>query len=274
MSQATVSVIIPVYNAERTIRRTLESLLKQEFSSWQALIIDDCSTDDTHEIIRAVVEGDPRFTVLCTSQNSGGPATPRNMGLARSTSRYVAFLDQDDIWYRDKLALQVRALASQQACKLSFSVLMPAEKRWSKRSLSRKLRTLIACRSRGRLFTEGNFIHCSSVVADREALLIAGGFPEDPDLVAAEDYVLWLHVATHSPLLFVAHVSGIYQVHSSSTSAGLNMATLSERARCAAGSGITPPPTARCGPVDRLRQMSALLLGGTVKRSHPLTFHV
>ncbi|MCD8283621.1 MAG: glycosyltransferase [Opitutae bacterium] len=89
-----VSVIIPVFNAELFLRECLDSLRAQSFSDWEALCIDDGSTDASGEILREYAKNDPRF-VVTTKENSGYGATV-NLGIRRSQAKYVAILEPDD----------------------------------------------------------------------------------------------------------------------------------------------------------------------------------
>jgi teichuronic acid biosynthesis glycosyltransferase TuaG len=97
-----VSVITPAFNSARTISRCLGSVQGQTFSDWEQIVIDDCSRDETVEIVRRQVADDPRVRLVTLSENSGaGPARNAGVGIARG--RFVAFLDADDEWYPDKL---------------------------------------------------------------------------------------------------------------------------------------------------------------------------
>ena len=96
-SSPAVTVIVPVYNAQRYVGECIESLKQQTFGDFEALIIDDCSTDGSLAEIERCVEGDPRFTVWSREEN-GGPSAARNEGLDRACGEYIAFLDGDDYY--------------------------------------------------------------------------------------------------------------------------------------------------------------------------------
>jgi teichuronic acid biosynthesis glycosyltransferase TuaG len=97
------SVVIPAYNAEMYITQTLNSVLGQSYSNFEVLVVDDCSTDRTRELIEGFTKRDSRVRLIVCSERSGGPATPRNLGLRASRCDYVALLDADDIWTESKL---------------------------------------------------------------------------------------------------------------------------------------------------------------------------
>jgi glycosyltransferase involved in cell wall biosynthesis len=103
---STVTVIIPVYNGERFIRRAVDSVLKQTYPLSQVIVIDDGSKDSTREIV-ADEYGE---SVTLIRQQNGGPAKARNAGLRVATGEFVAFLDADDCWEPEKIASQIRVL--------------------------------------------------------------------------------------------------------------------------------------------------------------------
>ena len=98
----TVSVVIPAYNAEEYIAETLDSVLSQNYSDYEILVIDDGSTDHTGEVLAHY--GD---RIHLFQKPNGGPASARNLGLKHARGRYIAFLDSDDLWHPEKLARQV-----------------------------------------------------------------------------------------------------------------------------------------------------------------------
>ena len=88
----TISIIIPAYNAESTIKKTIKSVLKQTFGDFEIIVIDDGCTDRTVEIVRAI--NDPRIAIF--SYQNGGLPTARNRGIQQAKGEYIAFLDSDD----------------------------------------------------------------------------------------------------------------------------------------------------------------------------------
>lgn len=101
-----VSVIIPVYNCENFLSETLDLLLAQTFSDWEALLVDDCSTDDSVAIAQGYTERDGRFRLLLQPEN-GGAARARNRALENARGRFIAYLDSDDYWMPEKLEHQL-----------------------------------------------------------------------------------------------------------------------------------------------------------------------
>ncbi len=116
-----VSIIIPCYNAGERIRETLNSVLRQTYGNWEAIVVDDCSTDHSVEIVNSFIRKDTRFRLIINEKNSGGPAEPRNLGLAYAKGEYIAFLDSDDIWMPEKLTLQLGFMEQKEALLSSTS---------------------------------------------------------------------------------------------------------------------------------------------------------
>ena len=95
-----ISVIIPMYNAENFIAQCLGSVLNQTFKNFEVIVVDDCSTDRSVEIVDAFVKrhGDPPVHVIRCRKNSGGAGAPRNVGIRFSRGKYLAFIDSDDLF--------------------------------------------------------------------------------------------------------------------------------------------------------------------------------
>lgn len=102
----TVSVIIPAYNAEKTILETIDSIRKQTFKDFEIIIIDDESKDKTLEIVQSITDSRIKFF----SYPNGGVSIARNRGIEHSTGEFLSFIDSDDLWTPDKLELQLTAL--------------------------------------------------------------------------------------------------------------------------------------------------------------------
>lgn len=106
MNKPTVQVVIPVYNAEKYIRRCLDSLISQTYPYWEAILIDDASADGGMEIIKEYQASDSRITVYSMEENSG-VSNVRNFALSKLTAEYTAFLDADDFWENEMLEVMV-----------------------------------------------------------------------------------------------------------------------------------------------------------------------
>lgn len=101
-----VSIVTPVFNSERFLRDTIQSVRRQSYSDWELLLIDDASTDSSVAIIKAAQDEDARIKLLQNERNMGAGYS-RNKGIKAAKGKYVAFLDADDLWATDKLKNQV-----------------------------------------------------------------------------------------------------------------------------------------------------------------------
>ena len=107
MNNELVSIITPTWNCGRWIAETIQSVQTQTYSNWEMLIVDDCSTDNTHEIVERFMADDSRIKYFCNEKNSGA-ALSRNLALREAKGRWIAFLDSDDLWVPEKLERQIQ----------------------------------------------------------------------------------------------------------------------------------------------------------------------
>lgn len=103
-NEGKVSIIVPVYNAENFLYRTVDSILAQTYENWELLLADDCSTDQSRDIMKSYT--DERIHCFYCEKNSG-PAGARNLALRKASGQYIAFLDADDFWLPQKLEKQI-----------------------------------------------------------------------------------------------------------------------------------------------------------------------
>ena len=106
-----VSIITPLYNAEKFIAKTIESVLSQTHTNWEMIIVDDCSTDNSVKIVKKYIQKDKRIKLI-ELEKQGGPALVRNKAIEESKGRYIAFLDSDDLWVDEKLEKQIDMMQS------------------------------------------------------------------------------------------------------------------------------------------------------------------
>lgn len=183
-----ISVVVPAWNAAATIGATLDSLVAQGVSDWQAIVVDDGSTDATPDILAARAAPDPRVRVL--RQPNAGASAARNAGLAAATGRWLLFLDGDDwidpAFFRTMLdALDAAPDAVAAFC--AYRRVMPDGTMTSPRIAAQVAGDPLGA------FARSCAAAIHTVLIDRAALVRAGGF--DPALVTCEDWDLWQRVA-------------------------------------------------------------------------------
>lgn len=205
-----VSVIIPTYNSASFLPKAIDSVLKQTVSDLELIVADDGSTDDTAAVIAAI--GDSRVKHLALEHRGRSPA--RNSGIQHAVGRYVAFLDADDWWTKDKLARQLALFAQNERLGLVFCWLRqigPDGK------LLRSVRGIdgVGDGQGDWLFERLLFGNIggpgSTVLISRQCLDQVGGFR--PDLAYAEDWDFCLRAAHLFPLGYVPDELAFYRAH-------------------------------------------------------------
>lgn len=114
-----VSIIIPVYNASRFLEETINSIQEQTYSNWEAIFIDDCSSDNSYDIIKQYQKNDKRIKVIKNKVNNG-VAVSRNNGIDYAKGDYLCFLDADDKWHPKKIEKQLKFMKKLN-CEFSFT---------------------------------------------------------------------------------------------------------------------------------------------------------
>lgn len=212
--EALVAIVIPNYNHGRYLCRALQSVLDQTYSNWELIVVDNNSTDETDEIISKFV--DPRIRYLKIN-NNGIIAASRNLGLNSSRGQYVAFLDADDWWERDKLAACVTILEGGGDVVYHELEVISEDKNMGRKRLIGSWQ--VRSPAQINLLLRGNAIATSSVVVRRDILAELGGFDENPGMVACEDYNLWLKIAgVTEKFVFCPDVLGFYLDHDGGSS--------------------------------------------------------
>ncbi|MDD4238558.1 MAG: glycosyltransferase family 2 protein [Desulfotomaculaceae bacterium] len=108
-----VSIITAAYNAEKTIAKTIQSVIRQNYANWEMILVDDGSTDDTVKLIRNLVKTDHRISLYQNGKNIG-PARSRNLGLRAARGKYITFIDSDDLWLEHFLSSTISLMEKEQ----------------------------------------------------------------------------------------------------------------------------------------------------------------
>jgi glycosyltransferase involved in cell wall biosynthesis len=185
----TVSIVIPTYNRAGVIGKPIQSILNQTFQDFEIIVVDDCSNDDTEQMLASY--NDPRIRYIRHQTNSGA-AIARNTGIDSSTGEYIAFLDSDDQWLPEKLAKQLNLF---QECSSEVGFIYTG---FAAVDECDRVKRIISSNHRGSLSDRllySNFIGTpSTVMVKREYLQQVRGFdPNMPSFI--EDMDLWLRLS-------------------------------------------------------------------------------
>ena len=178
-----VSIITPAYNAAAYIAETIESVLNQTYTNWEMLIVNDCSKDNTAEIVESYAKKDKRINLINLKQNSG-TAIARNAAIQNAKGRYIAFLDSDDLWKKEKLQKQIEFM---QQNGYAFTFTAYEHFRDTKKNVQNIVKVSKSLNYKQAL--KGNQIGCLTVMVDRQQIQNLY-FTKQKH----EDYILWLNI--------------------------------------------------------------------------------
>lgn len=209
-----VSIVIPTYNHASMLQRALATVVEQTYQNWNAIVVNNFSTDNTLEVVAAF--NDPR--IQCVNfRNNGVIGASRNEGIALATGTYVAFLDSDDTWFPTKLEKCVELLES-------GSDLVCHAEYWIDESGKSRLVTYgpSQAATHHNLIYKGNRISTSATVVRAALLKEVRGFDVAPELISTEDYDLWIRLAAKSDkFAFISEPLGEYHRHDNNVSANI-----------------------------------------------------
>jgi len=204
-----ISIVMPTYNHANYLSKALQSILDQTYKNWEAIVIDNHSTDETNKVISRYV--DPRIKYL-KIHNAGVIAKSRNRGILAARGEWVAFLDSDDWWSPDKLKTCVDCFNNNvDLIYHDLEILRIKQSIYREKVIkTRQLKKPILID----LLLSGNIISNSSVVVRKNILGKIGLIDESKELVAAEDYNTWLKISTMTDqFLYLPKKLGYYFSH-------------------------------------------------------------
>ena len=185
MKNPLVSIIIPNYNKEEFLSNCIQSVLKQTYRNFEIIIIDNFSSDKSLDVAKNFI--DPRIK-LFQFKNNGIIAASRNFGIKKSNGKYLAFLDSDDCWMKDKLSQSVKALENGADFIYHDCIIFSEDLKKRRITKSRSLHEPI----QEDLIFNGNDIVTSSVVLRKELFVSITNFSENINLIANEDFDAWI----------------------------------------------------------------------------------
>lgn len=205
-----VSIVVPNYNSEKFLKETIDSVLAQTYKNWELLIVDDCSTDGSLEIIRSYK--DPRIQLFQNETNCGA-AYSRNVALQKAQGKWVAFLDSDDLWTEEKLERQI-AFMQENGYLFSYTDYERIDE------ASKPLGEVITGPKKigRRKMLRYNYLGCLTVMYNREAL---GLFQVEEEIAnGRNDYALWLKISKRAKCYRLNETLAKYRMRTSSLSHG------------------------------------------------------
>ena len=201
-----VSVIMPSYNTERFIAESIRSVQAQTYANWELIIVDDCSSDRTDEIVASF--DDSRIRYFKNETNSGA-AVSRNRALREARGRYIAFLDSDDVWHPQKLEKQI-AFMGRNGYAFSYTNYGEMDEDSTENG---RLVTGPA-----RITKTGMYRYCwpgcLTVMYDREVV----GLVQIADIKKNNDYAMWLKVVRHAECYLLCEKLALYRRRAGSIS--------------------------------------------------------
>lgn len=201
------SIVIPLYNKERSVASTIESVLKQSISDFELIIVNDGSTDSSLYIVNSIK--DPRIRII--NKRNQGVSSARNVGIRASKGVFVAFLDADDLWDRDYLTVMDGLImdfpnASVYCCKYSINSIMTDESALQNRINRGTIDDYFASSSDAPLF------QTSGVIVKRQCFNEVGYF--NTKLVRGEDREMWIRLAKKYLLAYEPTALVVYNLNS------------------------------------------------------------
>jgi teichuronic acid biosynthesis glycosyltransferase TuaG len=209
MDNELVSIITPSYNSSQFIKECVSSVLRQTYRNWELIIVDDCSRDNSRNIIRDLAKKDTRINTVFLQKNVGA-AEARNIAIRKARGKYIAFLDSDDIWLENKLKKQIKFMRDA-GIAFSFTSYNTINEHGNK-----ILNTVSAPEKMTyNAYLKDTVIGCLTVVVDIEKV---GSF-EMPDIKISEDMALWLKILKRGFIAYgLNEVLSQYRVSSNSLS--------------------------------------------------------
>ena len=209
-----VSIVVPTYNHSIYLKRALESIIDQTYENWEVIVIDNHSTDNTSKVVANFKNNRIKYLKV---HNKGIIALSRNIGIKSANGEWIAFLDSDDWWTRDKLEICIKNI-NENVDFIYHDLEIRSNKPrifGRKKIKSRRLKKPVLID----LLTEGNAIGNSSVFVRKKFLDEINGIDESKELVAAEDYNTWLRIAKLTDqFVYLQKRLGYYLVHDQSVS--------------------------------------------------------
>ena len=212
-SRPRVSVVLPIYNGERYLAHAIDSVLAQSYRSYEIVAVNDGSRDWSAEIVKRYLAS---HAIKYVEQENRGVAGARNTGIAHSAGELIALLDQDDVWLPSKLEKQVAFIDAHPEVAMLHARVSCIDGAGRPISCKGWIYVDDACGHCAEVLLSGNRIAPMTVVIRRSCLDEVGVF--DQAFAPADDWHLWLRIASRFPLGFLDSIVALYRVHDSNES--------------------------------------------------------
>lgn len=203
-----VSVVVPVYNGAPYLEKTIESILAQDYSALEIVLVNDGSSDDSAELMDKLAQQDERIRPF--HKENGGVACARNFGISQAKAEFIAFCDQDDLWLPTKLSKQIPLFENENVGLVYTGAI--AEYVEDNKSVAPNFDD----KKRGLVFSrlvEENMLTCCTAVVRRKFLEVVAGFDDDIALMGVDDWHLWLKLAMICEFDFVEEHLAVHVFH-------------------------------------------------------------
>lgn len=203
-----VSIVIPLYNSEKFIDATLESCLNQTYKNIEIIVVDDCSSDKSVEIVKKKMAGEKRIQLLMNEKNSGFIKS-MNRGIKASKGEYIIGLGNDDILEPTHVEI-MRSYFEKDDISFAYCKSNYIDENGNKIGESRTLDIA----TYDFLLTKQNIINSCGLMMSREKLKAAGLYPEFDDFPNYGEWYLWILMLKEAEAIFVENVKSNYRIHS------------------------------------------------------------
>ena len=211
-----VSIIMPNYNSAQFIEESFVSILNQSYQNWELILVDDCSADDSIEIIESLTADDKRIILIKLAENSG-PAIARNRGIKEAKGRYIAFLDSDDTWHPEKLSKQIFFMKEYD---IAFSYTGYYRMEEDSEQIIDEI--YVPQKVDYSELLKQNIIGCLTAMYDTQKL----GKVYMPDILKRQDFALWLSILKKIPYAYgLDEPLAYYRVRTASVSSNKILAS-------------------------------------------------
>ncbi len=219
MNKSLVSVIVPIYNAQKYLSETVESILGQSYVDLEIILVNHASTDGSVAIISKYKKLDNRIKVINLDVNTGGPAYPRNIGMDNSKGEYIAFLDADDVWLPTKIEKQLEIFQKNEKIDIVHTMAYTIDTNSKVIGMFNNQKTI---KKLNNFMTKLNILYITNYININTVMMKNNSdiqFRENKYIIAIEDWFFWIdHIHADKIEYLIKEKLINYRVNINSTS--------------------------------------------------------